>query len=71
MKNNVPFSWGENEQIAMDTLKSVIIASPAIQPLNYLTANEVILAVLDINIVVVYLLHYISVKRTTVEFVVP
>ena len=26
---------------------------------------------LDINIVVVYLLHYISVKRTTVEFVVP
>ena len=71
MKNNVPFSWGENEQIAMDTLKSVIIASPAIQPLNYLTANEVILAVLDINIVVVYLLHYISVKRTTVEFIVP
>ena len=27
--------------------------------------------VLDINIVVVCLLHYISVKRTTVEFVVP
>ena len=27
--------------------------------------------VLDINIVVVYLLHYISIKRTTVEFVVP
>ena len=29
------------------------------------------LIMLDINIVVVYLLHYISVKRTTVEFVVP
>ena len=26
---------------------------------------------LDINIVVVCLLHYISVKRTTVDFVVP
>ena len=26
---------------------------------------------LDINIVVVYLLHYISIKCTTVEFVVP
>ena len=28
-------------------------------------------AMLDINIVVVCLLHYISVKRTTVEFIVP
>ena len=31
----------------------------------------VMAGMLDINIVVVYLLHYISIKRTTVEFVVP
>ena len=41
----VPFVWDEAAQNAMDTLKSAIIHSPAIKPLDYHSGNEVILAV--------------------------
>ena len=44
-RKNVPFIWESAEQLAMDQLKEAVIASPAIQPINYLSGNEVILAV--------------------------
>ena len=39
MKNNVPFIWGEDEQAAMDTLKTAVITSPTICPLDYSSSN--------------------------------
>src|SRR5271168_4507506 len=44
-RKDVPFTWGAREQKAMDLLKAAAVASPAIRPINYLSANEVILAV--------------------------
>ena len=38
---------------------------------NHVHLQRAMAGMLDINIVVVCLLHYINVKRTTVEFVVP
>jgi hypothetical protein len=42
---NVSFEWTPEAQNAMDILKTAVINSPAIRPLNYQSSNEVILAV--------------------------
>ena len=59
-KNNVPFIWGEDEQAAMDTLKTAIITSPAIRPLDYSSSNEVLLAVDSSHIAVRYILSQVD-----------
>jgi len=43
--NNVTFVWNKDTQNAMNTLKSAIIKSLAIRPINYKSGQEVILAV--------------------------
>ena len=44
----------------MDTLKSAIVSSPAIKPLDYSSSNEVILAVDSSHIVVGYILSQVD-----------
>ena len=44
-RKDVPFVWGTQEQQAMDLLKTKVISSPAIRPIDYSSTNEVILAV--------------------------
>ena len=60
MKKDVPFIWRELEQSSMDTLKSAILSSPAIRPLNYSSSNEVILAVDSSHITVGYILSQVD-----------
>jgi len=60
---NVPFSWGPDEQSAMDQLKLTIINSPAIRPIDYQSNNEVILAVDSSQIAVGYILSQIDDDR--------
>ena len=59
-KKDVSFEWGEKEQHAMDTLKSAVVSSPAIRPLDYLSSNEVILAVDSSHIAVGYILSQVN-----------
>ena len=59
-KKDVPFIWREEEQHAMDTLKSAIVSSPAIKPLDYPSSNEVILAVDSSHIAVGYILSQVD-----------
>jgi len=59
-KVHVPFSWGPDEQSAMDQLKLAIINSPAIRPIDYQSHNEVILAVDSSQIAVGYILSQID-----------
>ena len=44
-RKNFKFVWGDSQQQAMDSLKAVVVSSPAIRPIDYLSTNEVILAV--------------------------
>ena len=44
----------------MDVLKSTIVASPAIRPINYSSSNEVILAVNSSHIVAGYILSQVN-----------
>ena len=44
-RKDTKFVWGEWEQNAMDQLKAAVISSSAIRPINYMSADEVILAV--------------------------
>ena len=44
-RKDAKFVWGEREQNAMDQLQAALISSSAIRPINYTSANEVILAV--------------------------
>jgi len=44
-RNTVPFIWDDTAQQAMDSLKTAIIDSPAIRPIDYSSRNDVILAV--------------------------
>ena len=59
-KKDVPFDWGEKEQLTMDTLKSAVVSSPAIRPLDYSSSNEVILAVNSSHIAVGYILSQVN-----------
>ena len=59
-KNSVPFSWGEDEQATMDTLKTAVITLPAIRPLDYSSSNEVLLAVDSSHIAVGYILSQVD-----------
>ena len=69
-KKDVPFVWGELEQSSMDTLKSAILSSPAIRPLDYSSSNEVILAVDSSHIAVGYILSQVddNAKRHPARF---
>jgi hypothetical protein len=44
-RNNTPFVWTDAAQHAMDTLKLAVTKSPAIRPIDYHSANPVILSV--------------------------
>ena len=44
-RKDTKFVWGKREQNAMDQLKAAVISSSAIRPIDYTSANEVILAV--------------------------
>ena len=44
-RKDILFLWGIEEQQTMDLLKATVITSPAICPIDYHSANEVILAV--------------------------
>ena len=59
-KKDVPFVWGEEEQHAMNTLKTAVIDSPAIRPLDYSSSNEVILAVDSSHIAVGFILSQVD-----------
>ena len=59
-RNNVPFIWGEQEQAAMNVLKSAVVASPAIRPIDYSSSNEVILAVDSSHIAAGYILSQVD-----------
>ena len=60
MKKDIPFVWGEEKQHAMDTLKSAVIDSPAICPLDYSSSNEVTLVVDSSNIAVGFILSQVD-----------
>ena len=45
MRKNSKFVWGDSQQQAMDSRKAAVVSFPAIRPINYLSTNEVILAV--------------------------
>jgi hypothetical protein len=53
---NVTFEWGEEQQVAMQTLKDVILESPTLHAIDYECRHEVILAVDTSNITVGYIL---------------
>jgi hypothetical protein len=55
-RKNVAFEWGEEQQVAMQTLKDVILESPALRAIDYECGHEVILAVDTSNIAVGYIL---------------
>jgi hypothetical protein len=55
-RKNVAFEWGEEQQVAMQTLKDVILESPALRAIDYECGREVILAVDTSNIAVGYIL---------------
>jgi transposase InsO family protein len=59
-RNGVPFEWGPKQQKAMDLLKSLVITSPALRPIDYTTEREVILAVDSSNIAVGFMLLQIG-----------
>lgn len=59
-KKDVPFSWGGCEQNAMDMLKNAVVSSPVIRPINYSSANEVILAVDSSKITVGFILSQLD-----------
>jgi len=63
IRNNIPFVWGEQEQAAMDTLKSAIATSPAIRLLDYSSINEVILMVNSSHIAARYILSQMDNNR--------
>jgi hypothetical protein len=76
---NVAFEWGEEQQVAMQTLKDTILESPALRTIDYECRREVILAVDTSNITVGYILlqvrkdgkhypsHFGSISLTEVE----
>ena len=45
MCKGIPFHFGEEQQAAQEDLKQVLLASPALQPLDYTSDSPVILAV--------------------------
>jgi len=53
---NVAFEWGEEQQVAMQTLKDAILESPTLRTIDYECGREVILAVDTSNIAVGYIL---------------
>jgi hypothetical protein len=53
---NVAFEWGEEQQVTMQTLKDVILESPALRAINYECGCDVVLAVDTSNIAVGYIL---------------
>jgi hypothetical protein len=53
---NVAFELGEEQQVAMQTLKDVILESPALCAIDYKCGHEVILVVNTSNIAVGYIL---------------
>lgn len=56
-KKIIPFTWGETEQILMDKLKAAVASSPVICPIDYSSANEVVLAVDSSRLAVKYVLY--------------
>jgi hypothetical protein len=78
-RKNVAFKWGEEQQVAMQTLKDVILESPALRAIDYKCGHEVILVVNTSNITVGYILlqvgkdgkhypsHFGSISLTEVE----
>jgi hypothetical protein len=78
-RKDVPFTWGEDEELAMATLKEVIVHSPALRPIDHTCGREVILAV-DTSVIAVgfillqvgdngkrYPSHFGSITLTKVE----
>jgi hypothetical protein len=55
-RKNVAFEWGEEQQVAMQTLKDAIFESPTLRAIDYECGCEVILAVDTSNITVGYIL---------------
>jgi hypothetical protein len=55
-RKNVAFEWGEEQQVAMQTLKDAILESPALRAIDYECGRKVILAVNTSNIAVGYIL---------------
>jgi len=52
---NVAFEWGEEQQVAMQTLKDAILESPALHKIDYECGCEVILVVNTSNIAIGYI----------------
>jgi hypothetical protein len=52
---NVAFEWGEEQQVAMQTLKDAILESPALHAIDYECGCEVILVVNTSNIAIGYI----------------
>lgn len=55
-----PFVWEEAQQISMDTLKTAVINSPALKPIDYASGREVILAVDSSYIAVGFILFQLG-----------
>jgi hypothetical protein len=51
-RKDVPFTWGEDQELAMATLKEAIVHSPALRPIDHTCGREVILAV-DTSVIAV------------------
>jgi len=62
-RNNSPFIWSEEAQQAMDAIKNAIISSSAIQPINYTSQDEVILAVDSSHIACGWILSQVVNKK--------
>jgi len=62
-RNNSPFIWSEEAQQAMDAIKNAIISSSAIRPINYMSQDEVILAVDSSHIACGWILSQVVNKK--------
>lgn len=59
-RKGVKFRFGEEEQRAMDKLKTSLLESPALRPIDYMSDREVIMAVDSSNIGTGYVLYQVG-----------
>ncbi|OJT06660.1 Transposon Tf2-1 polyprotein [Trametes pubescens] len=67
-RKNAPFDWGPEQIAAQDDLKRALANSPALRPLDYKSAAEVILAVDTSKIAVGYLLAQCDLDKPSRRF---